>query len=314
MENNKEYAYIQFPLCLIRETFRKGRSAIGLMLYYGIVSFAKKLPYDIQDVAHQVIYYYYRKPEILQSSIRRYIENNRFTYDEDYNGFTVEGDFYPAENAEEIISLFDDEEFKNDCILHYQLHLATSSDPLNIDIISNDYVIDCYKKALQIKDEFESIYGPDAMPFCPKSILFDFADNEKNDLDIFRALIGIRSLIGFKNYVATVRPVILMRMLGCKNKKALNDFINSCTEAKELFDKYTRSDKALRYHFDKLFATLLSRGFIKSKIFVRGISRKIFISIKLNHEQLAEEIIKFAAKRNFKKQENEAISKIRATI
>jgi len=70
----------------------------------------------------------------------------------------------------------------------------------------------------------------------------------------------------------------------------------------------------LRYHFEKLFGKLLSSGFLQSKIFERSVSRKIFLSTTLTHDQLAKEIILYAQKGNFKKKEIEAREKIKATL
>lgn len=315
---SKVYGYIQFPLCLLQETHKDVEKALNLMIDYGIVSYALKLKYNIRDVAKQVCYYYYRKQEVLQASIRKQIDKaidkDLFTLDEDYNGFNGYEKFNPEENISEILVLFNEnDEFKSDSILHYQIHLATSKDHLGITIYSNDDTIQRYNEAVQLKQKFENRYGPDAMPMCPKNILFDFRDKQQ-DLDVFRALIGIRSLIGFRNYIATTRPVILMRMLGCKSKKALDMFLQENEAARELYQKYARSRRSLEYHFNKLFSQLLSRGFIKSKIFMRSVSRKIFLSINLNYDQLTSEIIEFAKKRNFKHREDEAIRKIRCTI
>lgn len=314
---SKVYGYIQFPLCLLQETHKDVEKALNLMIDYGIVSYALKLKYNIRDVAKQVCYYYYRKQEVLQASIRKQIDKaidkGLFTPDEDYNGFAGKT-FQPDDNISEVLKLFEsDPGFKSDSILHYQIHLATSKDHLGITIYSNDDTIQRYNEAMQLKQKFENRYGPDAMPMCPKNILFDFRDKQQ-DLDVFRALIGIRSLIGFRNYIATTRPVILMRMLGCKSKKALDMFLQENEAARELYQKYARSRRSLEYHFNKLFSQLLSRGFIKSKIFMRSVSRKIFLSINLNYDQLTSEIIEFAKKRNFKHREDEAIRKIRCTI
>lgn len=314
---SKVYGYIQFPLCLLQETHKDVEKALNLMIDYGIVSYALKLKYNIRDVAKQVCYYYYRKQEVLQASIRKQIDKaidkDLFTLDEDYNGFAGKT-FQPDDNISEVLKLFEsDPGFKEDAILNYQIHLATAGDHLGITIYSNDDTIQRYNEAMQLKQKFENRYGPDAMPMCPKNILFDFRDKQQ-DLDVFRALIGIRSLIGFRNYIATTRPVILMRMLGCKSKKALDMFLQENEAARELYQKYARSRRSLEYHFNKLFSQLLSRGFIKSKIFMRSVSRKIFLSINLNYDQLTSEIIEFAKKRNFKHREDEAIRKIRCTI
>ncbi len=314
---NKEFGYLQFPLCLIRETYKDVTEGIEMIISYGIVNYAMKLPYEIENIAKQLIYDYSRRYEKLQKNVKEIlIKNKDHLIIENELLFTSEGEFNPDEYALDVIlDLFKEEpELEIGAILNYQLHLAVSENHLNLTIRSNDYNLEEFRKAKKIQDDFESKYGPDAMPMCKANILFDFRDKYISDIDILRAYIGIRSLLGQNKYIATTRPVILMRMLGCKNKITMQDFIRTNMKAKEVFKRITRTEKSLRYHFGKLFNQLLKRGLIKSRIFDRKVSRKIFISIRLDFNELADEIIKFAQKSDFKEMEKEAISKIRATI
>lgn len=318
MENVKEYGYIQFPLCLLQETFMDINNGLNMILSYGIINYAGKLPYETASVAKQVCYSWYRNRDILQSSITRKIykaiDEETFTEDVDYNGFA--GDtFYPDENIDELSRLFSSNpSFKKDCILQYQINLASSQNHLSLILGPYDATIREYNQALFIKQKFEAKYGPDVMPTIKAKVLIDFRDKYQSQIDLFRGIISIKSLIGFKKYIATTRNVILMRMTGCKSLSAMDSLLSKNKKAKEFHEKYFRSDKALRYNFDKLFYELLTRGFIRSKIFERSVSRKIFISTKLSYEELADEIIKFAKKRSHDKEENEARERIRATI
>lgn len=257
---DKEYRYVQFPLCLLMETYKKDvESSLRLILRYGIMNYALKLKYDLPDVAKQVCYYYYRKQDVIQSSILKKISNaideDFFTPDEDYNGFA--GDtFQPDDNISEILKLFEsDPQFKADSILHYRLHLCTSVDHLGIGIASNDSLIKSYNTALQIKKEFEKKFGPDAMPNCKKSLLFKFIESPR-DIDLFRAYIGILSLIGQRTFISTSKPVIISRMIGCKSKTVF-EYYRDDKNLLPTIEKYGK-----RYHIDKLLETLENRKFI----------------------------------------------------
>jgi hypothetical protein len=242
------------------ETYKKDvESGLRLILRYGIMNYAIKLKYDLQDAAKQICYYYYRKQDVLQTSIlkkiAKAIDNELFTIDEDYNGFSGRT-FQPDDNIAEIIKLFDsDPQFKADAILHYQLHLCTSDDHLGIGIASNDSLIKSYNTALQIKKNFETMFGQDAMPNCKKSILFKFIENPK-DIDLFRAYIGILSLIGQRTFISTSKPVVISRMIGCKSK-AVFDFYKTDKNLSPTIGKYGK-----RYHMSKLLDTLENRKFI----------------------------------------------------
>jgi hypothetical protein len=300
----KEFSYVQFPLCLIRETYKKDiESSLRLILRFGIMNYATKLKYNLYDVAKQVCYYYYRKQDIIQNSIikkiQKAIDEDLFTPDEDYNGFA--GDtFQPDDNISEILKLFEsDPQFKEDSILHYRLHLCTSINHLGISIASNDSLIKSYNTALLIKKNFEEKYGPDAMPFCKKSMLFEFIENPK-DIDLFRAYIGIKSLIGQKVYVTTHKTVILLRLMGCKSNESLKAFLKSNKDAKIIYDKYS-----VRRQIDKLFLRLMEKGFII--VLSKKHESRIYISAKLKTpSELANAILKDREKNNLKKQLAEA--------
>jgi len=260
-KQDKEYRYIQFPLCLLMETYKTDiESALRLILRYGIMNYAIKLDYNLHDVAQQVAYYYYRKQDVIHKSIINKLDNaieeGLFTLDEDYNGFQGTAKFDPEENIIEIMNLFDsDPQFKADSILHYQLHLCTSSDHLGVGIASNDGIIKSYNAALQIKKDFEKKFGPDAMPNCKIQQLFKFIENPK-DIELFRAYMGILSLIGQRTFISTSKPVILSRMIGCKSK-AVFDFYKTERKLISTIDKFSK-----RYQMGKLLETLEQRKFI----------------------------------------------------
>lgn len=312
--NDSEDRYVQFPLCLLQKIFEDPKKVFNLILDFGIVNYAKKFTYNLEEVARQLMYGYFRESELqmdLKYSLKKYIESGSVTYDPDTEGFD-NNTFDPADSIMGLMELFEsDRKFKRDAILYYQIKQAESF--LNIEDFSIDGTIENYMTAYKYKSDFEQKYNPDSMPNVKPSMIFDFRDSGK-DLQLFRAYIAIKSLIGFNRYIATTRNVILMRMFGCKSNQALNDFLKTNKEAKEEYEQINRTEKSLRYYFDKLFNNLLSKGFIKSKIFERKVSRKIFLSVSLDYDNLANEIIKFSDKRNHKKNELNAKNKIRATI
>jgi len=300
----EQYKYVQFPLCLMMETYKKDiESALRFILRYGIMYYAIRLKYDLRDVAKQTAYYYYRKQDVIQVSIieklNAAIDKDLFTLDEDYNGFSGET-FQPDDNISEILKLFEsDQKFKNDCILNYQIHLCTSTDHLNVSIATNDSLIKTYDKTLRLQKKFEDMFGPDAMPFCKKSMLFDFIENPK-DIALFRAYIGIKSLIGQKIYVATHKTVVLCRMLGCKSNESLQSFIKGNKDAKEIYDKYSG-----RKRMNNLLYKLMERGFII--VLSKKHESRIYITAKLkNPAEFAAAILKDREKKNLKKQLAEA--------
>ena len=305
MAATKEYNYLQFPLCLLRETYDDPVHGINLMICYGIIYYALKQKYTLRDAARQMVYDWYRDRDKLDATtlkqINKAIDREEFYEDEDYNGFS--GDtFEPDDNIDQMLSLFDKyPEVKNRAIFNYHLH--TACQVLDIDVHSLADTFAMYREANKIKEAFEAEHGPDAMPHCKTDILFDFRGNP-SEIDLFRAFIGCSSLIGQRVFTGTHKTVILSRMLGAKSNQVLNEFMDAKTIP--TYEYYMN-----RKHFVKLMDRLAEHHFIMS------LTRKhvgvIYISKWMEPEDLAERIV--AAKdaktaKNLKKRRNEAGSSI----
>lgn len=299
MEEEK-YKYIQFPNCLLMETYRGIEEGLRLILRYGIVNYAKNQPFTLADVARQTCYDYYRNQALLQGSVIATIgeveKENRFTRDEDSDGF-FDTTFNPEQEISELLLLFqEDFEFKENCILNYQIHLAIAPKQLNVRIHSYDEVIRTFNEGKRLQEEFENRFGPDAMPFIKISMLLDFIHNPK-DIDLFRAYVGIKSMIGRRNFISSNKPAILSRMIGCKSKAAFIYYTsNKYNRNKFLLPTVEKYSK--RYHMDKLLFTLAQRKYIMF------LSRKdvsvLYLSRYMEPEELAQMIKNKKAKDDLK--------------
>lgn len=293
MKESKE-RYIQFPLCLLMETYSDPYKGINLILHYGIVNFAKKFDYDISKVATQLMYCYFREQEIipfeLLETIQSYIETEQLSYDPDYYGFhnTI---FEPLEGSPELLELFEsDQDFRDSAILLYQIRQAVSKENLRIDIGSIDNTISQYETGKKIQERFEQQFGKDVMPSIKVDQIFEFRDsinvNESfNKIEYFRAYIGIKSLIGRNTFTTTNKPAILSRIIGCKSKAAFEYFTtNRYNKRKELLPTVEKYSK--KYQMDKLLLNLAQLKFImflsKPKVSV------LYISQFMEPEKLAE--------------------------
>ena len=299
-----EYKYLQFPLCLVTVTYKDRSGGIDLMISYGIMHYAKKQKYQINEVARQMIYDWYRNNDRMQSKlrskIRHAISDELFTEDEDYNGFSWDS-FNPVEAIDEVLSLFDnDRQFKELAILNYQLHQA--GDFLGITIPSFDSTERSYNEAKSIQEAYEAKFGPDVMPSCKKSLLFEFRDQPQQDIEILRAYIGILSLIGYRNFISTSKPVILSRMIGAKSKAAWDQL----SRAENIIDTVSKYSK--KYHMDNLLLNLAKRKFIMF------LSKKavsiIYVSKYMEPEALAELVRQSQQRHDIKKRIQEAAERI----
>ncbi len=301
----KEFKYFQFPLCLLSETYKDRAKGFGLMVSYGLVHFAKSQNYNEPDVARQVVYDYYRNrdmmPDSLFNALERAEEGDNFTWDDDYSGFNSDGQFTAEENISEVLRIMEaDAGFKADAIQHYQLHQA--GDFLKVSIVSNKVTLKRYREAKAIQEAYEAKFGPDAMASVKTSMLFEFRDNPKQDMDLFRAYLGIISMIGYRNFISTNKPAILSRMIGAKSKAAF-EHLSKNKEVQAVVTKYSK-----RYNMDRLLLQLAEQKFImflsKKKISV------IYLSRYMEPQELADLVTQSRNRYNLKKKIKDATASL----
>lgn len=277
-DTKREDRYIQFPLCLLLQTYQDPIRGLNLILYFGIVHYSKSCTtYELRDVARQLMYSYYRNKAMIQASldtkVNRYITSEQIEDDEDYNGFCG-ATFDPEPAIEDILKLFEsDPDFKADAILRHQIEQAARF--LDLTIGSMNSVLNGYTDALSYQNKFERTYGKDAMPSVKPTQLIEFRDSGK-DLDLFRAYIGIKSMIGMRSFISSNKPAILSRMIGCKSKAAFEYYTtNKNNKEKSVLPTVEKYSK--RYHMDKLLLTLAGRKYImflsKEKVSVIYLSK-----------------------------------------
>ena len=253
-ENNERF--VQFPLYLIRDLFTNKKETIQRIMYFGIwkysFTFHFKEKENIQDyitkVARQLMYGYYRTglTSELKKTIKNYISKKRITIDETYNGFSSSGEsFDPFEEMQQVQILFNENEsFKINAMEYYRMHMAMESlriTPGSIDSTLNE-----------AKEVSAKIPENDPMPMINVTRLFNFLKNEKSEFELVQlaAYIGIRSIIGKKQYCKTNKLHIVSRMFGYTSHKQVPiDFKSEYL--KELHKKYSH-----RYHIDKVIREL----------------------------------------------------------
>ena len=312
---DNEYKYFQFPLMLLQKVHTDHAEAFQDIVAYAIVHFAKKQKVTNDDAARQALYVYYRGGGLidLENQVSCYIRNGKITEDEDYNGFsgsTFYPEDYPDDALDEVRELFNkDKEFKELATLNCQL--SKIDDFFKIGGRTAGHRLDEYNKIKQKVEKHESKFGKEPHPTIRTDIMFDFMDTPQPY--VFCLYIAFRSLEGQATYTQTTKRVVLMRMLGAKSDKALNEALEH-PELKAIYDVYNRTPKSLAYHFKNDIERLLNRGLLKSKIFERSVSRKIFVSTKLDYDELKKEMIRFANKRNNQKKELKARDEIKKAI
>ncbi|AMR34253.1 hypothetical protein A0256_23770 [Mucilaginibacter sp. PAMC 26640] len=285
MEN--ELKYIHFPLCLIKHLFisKDQISAIDNIFDVGIFNYSKTFRVDDVSVYRQVIYCYYRKG--LTDKLYHYLEdlyrNKVLSFDQDYNGF--QGDEFDPYELDELIGYAKDHiAFRDMSVEFYKMDLAMKSLGLTGSI---DRILGNAEKVEKAVIKHERIYGKDPSVMLKTELIFDFYRKTKsfNDIVLLAAFAAVKSIIGKKDFAGTTKKMIVSRMIGAKSEKVLEDFLKN-KEIEKVYVKYLK-----RYWFDKLIYQLLQRGFVKSKLSLTfGVKSRMYLSCKLNYEQLTVEI------------------------
>ncbi len=277
------------------ETYKDRERGLNLMLDFGLVHYALSQKYEIADVVRQTIYNYYRHTDKLPRDLRVAIEEaeaeDRFTHDEDYNGFNSDGKFDPELNAPELLRILENNpDIKEEAVRHYQLHQA--GEFLNINIRSFKMTLNRYHEAQGIRESFERTFGPDAMASVKPSVLIDYRDNPKQDITLLLAYIGICSLIGQRNFISTSKPVILSRMIGAKSKASFQAFSKQ-KESKEVVARFSK-----RWPMDKLLLSLAEQKFIM--YLTKPHVSVVYVSKYMEPDELAKLVKQSQARYNLK--------------
>ncbi len=296
-----EYRYIQFPLCLMTETYKNREHGLNLIINFGIVHFALSQKYELFSVARHLVYYYYRKDELLPRNIRVAIEEaareGYFTHDDDHGAFDTNGQFNADENIKEVLLILsNNSDLKAEAIIFYQLHQA--EDFFKMTFCAPKVYFDGYYEAQRIKEQFESNFGLDAMASAKPDMLMSFRDDPNQDLDPLRAYLGIVSMIGRRQFISTNKPAILSRMVGCKSKKAFLEIAKS-QEVKGTIDKYSK-----RYNIDNLLLSMAERRYIM--FLSKKATSVIYVSRYMEPQALKELVLQSRNKLELKKKIKDA--------
>lgn len=268
--------YLQFPLFLIRNMVIDKETTINKILNFGIYKYSKNFDYSIEDASKNLVYYYCRKQndltKYLLKAINRYSCVEILDLDEDCSGFQGK-EFEPAYEIEQLIEIFKtDTEFKNEVIEFYQMQLSYNSLGISGNIEMS------LKQGKEIESQIEK---NEPLPMINMKLLFEFRDKEKSEFDLmqFVAFVGIKSIIGKKQYVKTNKNHIISRMFGYSSIMQLPNEDNAII--KELIKKYS-----YRYHIDRVLLYLeLNWKLMTYSNNIRG----MYLSIenKINIDELA---------------------------
>lgn len=259
-----ENRYIQFPLFLLRDVFTNKKKAFNDILDFGIWYYSKKIKFTIHDVSRQLMYDHYRGelPTKLAASIKSYVRKDHLTLDEDYNGFCgVHNKFTPDNEIEELKVIFQkDQDFKQQAIDHYSIHQA-----LSFLKITNSNELATIKNAKMIEKEMPKNCP---MPMINVDRLFNFRDHDKSEFELvqFATYIGLRSILGNKQYCKTNKLHLISRAFGYTSHRDVpNRFVSA--DVGMLHNKYSK-----RYHIDKIIEALeLNWGVIVYSKHTRGL-------------------------------------------
>jgi hypothetical protein len=280
-----EYKYVLFPLPLVQEIFKKPQNGFIRLFYYGIYRSAITQDVSTESAIKQALYCFYRGglTQSLQNKISDLTDKGIIYLDEDYNGFSG-NEFDPEDGISEIIQ-HNDTELINEIVEFHKLRQIKEVLNLTFDI---QVAIKHYN---DLNFEYANFEKAPLVSISTKMLL-DFISKDKSEFEkvLFTCYCGIRSIIGKKKYCQTTRDMIFCRMVGVKSPKDIESLTDK--KLKGIYHKYN-----VRYQREKILDYLVSKHFLSSKI---GMNRRTYLSCSLNHDELANAIIRDLEQKSIK--------------
>ncbi len=265
---SKEKRYIQFPLSLLREFHTQKVVCINKIFAYGIGNYAQSLierNYTSQTVINHIIYSNYNSklPDELKAMLSGL---EYFGSDEDYKGFNGEGKLEPYEDEYEELETFFSKNKEASLIAgqFYRMHLAKKYllTPKQIEKLdfNDDQILEGYHLVSNNTKE------DSCFPMVNVDTLLEYLENDKSESETMQllAFIGIKSIIGQKQYTKTNYAHVMARAFGYNSTKDVPKELPQ--QIQPIFDKYQ-----IRYHRDTLFTSLEDNwNLIKYGFYLRG--------------------------------------------
>lgn len=274
----QDFVYIMFPLPFVQRILTD-RRCISDAFEYGIYKAAMFQKISEYNAYRQVVYCYFNVDSNMVDSLTNYLidELNKLDYvdDNDYRGFTPDGmSFDPEEIISKLIDVGEsNREFHNRVIEFYKLRQVKDTLGLTFSI----------KHIIKVHDKYGDFTG-EPLVSIKKEIMVDFYQNRdlktEHEWVLFAMFLGVKSIIGNKDYSATTADMIKCRMVGAKNKDNLAAILKRNATCQYFYDIYTTRRK-----YEKLMMELEKYGYVKSCI---TYNRRTYISCKLSMDQLEQ--------------------------
>jgi len=300
MKNDLDYKYITVPLSVIKRIYTHPKTGISDIFDVGIYKVSTYEDINECEAIKQFLYCFYRERDSIPKAL--YCEvSGIIDCDEDYNGFDGHGNFDPEIDIESLAEYIKENNASSLLRDIKELHaLRAVKEILNMRF-------DIPTVLSSAKSIISKLPDNDPLVTIKKEMIFDYYKNQKTayEKDMFACYLGIRSIIGRKDYTSTTKEMILCRMLGCKSKEHIKDALKT-KELKKVYEAYSK-----RYAMDKLLDNLVKYKFI-TKIGIKPL-RRTYVSTRYDLPELTEAIQKDFTQSSLKdnrKLESQAASEI----
>lgn len=268
-----------FPLPLVQKVLTDG-NGLSDVFKYGIYRVAMFQQTDEENAYRQVIYCYFNiesdKVDDLTDYLRNTLDDIEDIVDEDYRGFNGNGkNFEPDEMIGKLTDYGNKHKEFRDAVIEFH-KLRQAKDTLNMRYNIED-VANVYHKYGKMEGE--------PLVSVKTDIMFSYYNmrNSKKEYDmvLLAMYMGIKSIVGNKNFAATTAEMIKCRMVGVKSLSMLQETLKNNKTVKYFYDTYSTRRK-----YYKMMRDLEKRGFIQSCV---SCNRRTYISCKLPTEELEQE-------------------------
>ena len=274
------------PVPMIKEVIAYS-NGVDIVLRYGLYHSAmlQKVDSELITPLRQLLYCYYRDKNALTQylidKLDDLVKEGILCIDEDYHGF-YDKEFFPEEEINALYTICEEnKDIKEKIYEWYKLYQFCNL--CNLALRGGSI-----EKTISVVSRYGEYEGE---PYARIGLRFliDIASKCRTEKDRMEVamLLSICSIVGKKNFAATTKEHIILRMFGAKNRVELeknlcDDSLSSC------YQKYNT-----RKMFEKLRNELLLKNLLKC---CHGHAGRLYVSNQYKFMDLIDDIADFIKK------------------
>ncbi|MCD7978436.1 MAG: hypothetical protein LUG51_15320 [Tannerellaceae bacterium] len=279
MKKKGDYYYLILPLHAIQRIYTHPETAMDDLFCLGVHYLSQSIKRKLTHSLEQVLYCYYREYDQLTEGLKTCLDS------------LVKKGYTDMDRKDQVF--FENTFDVSEIVADLQTYIKSEKDTGFAAMVQEFDRLRTVKKMLGVSfpvpdmiRKIKKLEGyrkeGDALVHVKPDILLDYMQHPKTNYekDLLACYLGIRSILGNKQYVYTTKDFIACRMIGFKSPAQAERRIKD-KRLQQVYETYSK-----RYQMDKILNRLVDKRFLV-KLAVPA-HRCIYFSTRLTIEELAE--------------------------